>query len=406
MSNPWFRLYHEFADDPKVQMMPEHMQRRLIMLFCEQCSDVLATFSEREIAFHWRVSDAEVAETKALFIAKGFIDDHWKIVNWDHRQFISDSSTERTRRYRERRRTSPNSHGDANVTKCDAIEQNRTDSEQNRTEQNRRAHVERSEEPDSEDRKDLVGSVGEGLEKQGKDKSSLQPEGEESEKEITPSCAISSNSTHLPDTETLQIADSKDESGYTSVPSIDQQPRLEPPTEEKAGENQPSAVISWPAVGMQRDEFVLLICKSHALPDPGGYAQCETNDAINRLWKEGVCASEHEAACYLYERVKAYAAAVAKWPKQDQRFKVGVVKFMNSEVYRQDDSEWDRSTGEGNSTLLDAIIQNVLVEGRSTEPGGGAPTPILDAENIRRKREIARASSLGPRPGFAHRRAF
>ena len=46
MANPWFRMYAEFATDPKVQSMSEAMQRRLTMLLCLRCSDVLATLQE------------------------------------------------------------------------------------------------------------------------------------------------------------------------------------------------------------------------------------------------------------------------------------------------------------------------------------------------------------------------
>ena len=95
MSNSWFRLYAEFAHDPKVQMMPEHMQRRYIMLMCMRCSNVTATLHETEIAFMMRISDAELAETKELFKAKGFIDDDWNLLNWEKRQFASDSSAAR-----------------------------------------------------------------------------------------------------------------------------------------------------------------------------------------------------------------------------------------------------------------------------------------------------------------------
>ena len=96
MSNPWFRMYSEFASDPKVQMMSEEMQRRLIMLFCSRCSDVLVTLRDDELAFHWRISDDELAKTKTLFMTKGFIDKQWNVLNWDKRQFVSDSSTQRT----------------------------------------------------------------------------------------------------------------------------------------------------------------------------------------------------------------------------------------------------------------------------------------------------------------------
>src|SRR5574340_963337 len=100
MTNPWFRFYSEFSHDPKVQMMTEAMQRRYIMVMCLRCSNDLVTLHETEIAFHLRITDAELAETKALFIAKGFIDDQWNLLNWDKRQFKSDSSAERVSRHR------------------------------------------------------------------------------------------------------------------------------------------------------------------------------------------------------------------------------------------------------------------------------------------------------------------
>ena len=113
MPNPWFRLYHEFADDPKVQILSEPMQRRLIMLFCHRCKcDGLVTFREQEAAFHWRITPEEMAKTKAEFMRQGFIDEEWNLLNWNDRQYLSDSSTDRTRAYRERMRTSRERHGD------------------------------------------------------------------------------------------------------------------------------------------------------------------------------------------------------------------------------------------------------------------------------------------------------
>ena len=101
MANPWFRMYAEFATDAKVQSMSESMQRRLMMLLCLRCSDVLATLQDDELQFALRIGNDELAETKALFVRKGFIDDAWNLLNWDKRQFNSDSSTERSRKHRE-----------------------------------------------------------------------------------------------------------------------------------------------------------------------------------------------------------------------------------------------------------------------------------------------------------------
>jgi hypothetical protein len=117
-------MYSEFSSDPKVQSMSEQMQRRLVMILCLRSSDDLVTLRERDIAFHLRVTEQELAETKAEFIDRGFVDDDWILLNWNKRQFVSDSSTERTRAYRERHRTSQERHCDAPDTDTD------TDTEQ------------------------------------------------------------------------------------------------------------------------------------------------------------------------------------------------------------------------------------------------------------------------------------
>ena len=104
MANQWFRMYSEFAYDPKVQMMSEAMQRRFIMLLCLRCSNNNATLHDEEIAFQLRISDAEWEVTKHLFISKNMLTSDNEIVNWDKRQFCSDSSTERSRKHREQKK--------------------------------------------------------------------------------------------------------------------------------------------------------------------------------------------------------------------------------------------------------------------------------------------------------------
>lgn len=116
MANPWFRTYAEFATDAKVQSMSEPMQRRLIMIFCLKCSDVLQTLNEEDIAFQLRISDDELASTKILFIKKGFITKTWELRNWERRQFVSDASAKRQKAYRERQKKKQ-----ASVTKLTAV---------------------------------------------------------------------------------------------------------------------------------------------------------------------------------------------------------------------------------------------------------------------------------------------
>ena len=129
MANPWFRLYSEFAHDPKIQMLPEAMQRRYVMLLCLKCSDTLETLHETELAFQLRLDETELLETKKLFISKNFIDKNWNILNWNKRQFISDSSTMRVRKHRNKKKQVGNADETLQERSSNAIDTD-TDTEQ------------------------------------------------------------------------------------------------------------------------------------------------------------------------------------------------------------------------------------------------------------------------------------
>lgn len=135
MANQWFRMYSEFATDAKVQMMSEAMQRRYLMLMCLRCSNALVTLHDEEIAFQLRISDEELAETKALFIKKGFIDSAWNLLNWEKRQFASDSSKDRVAKHRalQKQKQEQASNGDVTLheTKANGLDTDTdTDTEQ------------------------------------------------------------------------------------------------------------------------------------------------------------------------------------------------------------------------------------------------------------------------------------
>ena len=132
MANPWFRLYSEFAHDPKIQMLSEAMQRRYVMLLCLRCSEVLETLHETEIAFQLRLSEAELLETKQLFISKNFIDKHWNLTNWDKRQFVSDSSTMRVAKHRQKKKQESNADETLQKHQSNALDtESDTDKKQN-----------------------------------------------------------------------------------------------------------------------------------------------------------------------------------------------------------------------------------------------------------------------------------
>lgn len=123
MANSWFRLYAEFANDAKVQMLAESDQRRLLMLFCFRCNGDV-TLQDEEVAFQLRISNEEWLKTKAIFMAKGFIDSNNEVLNWDRRQFVSDSSAERVARHRAKAKSNDVTPSNVTVTP-----QNRTDTD-------------------------------------------------------------------------------------------------------------------------------------------------------------------------------------------------------------------------------------------------------------------------------------
>lgn len=100
----WFRMYSEFATDPKVQMLSEAEQRRYMMLLCLRCSNGDVTLQDAQCAFQMRISDAEYAQTKAILIARGLIDEANQPLAWERRQYLSDTSATRVQKHRQKRR--------------------------------------------------------------------------------------------------------------------------------------------------------------------------------------------------------------------------------------------------------------------------------------------------------------
>jgi len=111
VSNPWFRLYAEFATDPVVQSMSFDDQRHFVVILCLKCSGVLdREFGDPQarIAMLRRALGLESLafdEAKNRLCSSGLIDGNWQPKNWEKRQFASDhSAAERMRHYRQRNR--------------------------------------------------------------------------------------------------------------------------------------------------------------------------------------------------------------------------------------------------------------------------------------------------------------
>lgn len=118
-SMQWFRMYSEFATDPKVQMLSEVNQRRFVMLLCLRCGNDNVTFHDEEIAFQLRISNEDWMTTKSVLQSKGLIDDSSRPVAWNKRQYISDSSTARVRAHRARKKQQVKQECNVTVTPPD-----------------------------------------------------------------------------------------------------------------------------------------------------------------------------------------------------------------------------------------------------------------------------------------------
>lgn len=131
MNNPWFRFYNGAVEDPKVQRLsPAHFKFWVNCLCLASRNDgVLPPIADLE--FSLRMNARAINSSLATLKAVGLLDDTETGVaphNWNERQYKSDVSTSRVRKFRERQEPVPRNadetfHG--------------TSPEQNRPEQSR-----------------------------------------------------------------------------------------------------------------------------------------------------------------------------------------------------------------------------------------------------------------------------
>jgi len=134
----WFRLYAEFASDPKIQSMSETFQRRYIMFLCLKCNGELEKLTDDEICCALRITTEELRETKEAFIRKGFIDEKYRIIAWEKRQYVSDNVNDRVKKHREKMKQECNvtetfqyQNGNISVTPPDTDTDTDTDTDLN-----------------------------------------------------------------------------------------------------------------------------------------------------------------------------------------------------------------------------------------------------------------------------------
>ena len=101
----WFRFYAESINDPKVQKLPPHLFKTWVNMLCLACSNGGKLPSVSDMAFQLRISDGDAQNQVDELIGLGLIDiiradRAMEPHNWKARQYQSDTSKERTRKYR------------------------------------------------------------------------------------------------------------------------------------------------------------------------------------------------------------------------------------------------------------------------------------------------------------------
>lgn len=103
----WFRLDDDVINDPKILLLPEAMRWIWIAFLCIASKNGGLLPAIEIIALSLRVKPAKATEYRDRLVAAGLIDQTetgFTPHNWDKRQFKSDVSTERVKRFRQQER--------------------------------------------------------------------------------------------------------------------------------------------------------------------------------------------------------------------------------------------------------------------------------------------------------------
>lgn len=121
---PWFRMYVDFLNDPKLIALAFEDQRHFIGLLALKSDGALDSGCEPElldriVAQRLWIDQAVIREVKKRLMAAGLISDCWQPLAWEKRQFRSDSSKERVAKFRAKKKAGAgeqNGNGEGNAT--------------------------------------------------------------------------------------------------------------------------------------------------------------------------------------------------------------------------------------------------------------------------------------------------
>lgn len=103
--NAWFRFYHEVLDDPKVQTLTLYQFKFWVNCLCLASRNNGFLPSLVDVSFAFRETFEGVSQTSTELVKLGLLDETKRGLTphgWRKRQFKSDGSTERVKRFRKR----------------------------------------------------------------------------------------------------------------------------------------------------------------------------------------------------------------------------------------------------------------------------------------------------------------
>jgi hypothetical protein len=122
----WFRFYDDDLNNPKLLRLSDRMHRVWIGLLCVASKNDGKLPSMEDCALMLRLQPERMAEALVSLVGAGLLergeDETFRPHDWNARQYKSDVSTERVKRYRKR-------FGDVSETPQNREEQNRAERE-------------------------------------------------------------------------------------------------------------------------------------------------------------------------------------------------------------------------------------------------------------------------------------
>jgi hypothetical protein len=115
----WFRFYDDAINDPKVLKLSDRLHRAWVGLLCVASKNDGQLPSQEDCALILRMRPEGLAEAIEHLVSAGLLDRNGTLLSphkWNERQYKSDVSTERVKRFRQQERNGPETPPDQNRT--------------------------------------------------------------------------------------------------------------------------------------------------------------------------------------------------------------------------------------------------------------------------------------------------